>query len=296
MGIENLIHLKGATYLIPGPTNLGLFVEEGDVTLIDSGNDKESGRRINKILKENGWTLKTIINTHSNADHIGGNDYLQRMTDCQIWAPVIESVFIEHPELEGSLLWGGYPVKEMRSKFFMAKPSKVTNRIAEGQVCLNDHFTLFPLAGHFFDMVGVMTGDRVFFLGDCMFGEDILAKYRIPFIYDVAAYKRTITSVREVDADVYVLSHGQATDTIGPIADLNEAIVAQVEECLERMLVDKLGGDDILKKVCDHFAITLDYGQYALVGSTVRSFLAYLYNEGRLGYGFLDNRLCWYRL
>ena len=60
------------TWVLEGPTNIGFIVRNEEVILIDSGNDKEAGRRINKVLKEKNWTLKALINTHSNADHIGG--------------------------------------------------------------------------------------------------------------------------------------------------------------------------------------------------------------------------------
>ena len=63
-------------YYIQSPAKIGLIKLDGnDVCLIDSGNDKETGRKIRQILDENGWRLRAIYNTHSNADHIGGNKY-----------------------------------------------------------------------------------------------------------------------------------------------------------------------------------------------------------------------------
>ncbi|MFA5851581.1 MAG: MBL fold metallo-hydrolase [Spirochaetales bacterium] len=53
--------------------------------------------------------LKRIISTHSNADHIGGNDYLQRMTGCPRYASRAEKAFIESPEIEKNFLWAAFP-------------------------------------------------------------------------------------------------------------------------------------------------------------------------------------------
>ena len=294
MPASELINLNGRSWVLPGPTNIGLVEREDGVFLIDTGNDKESGRRINKILSEKGWKLAGIVSTHSNADHIGGNDYLQRMTGCPLYASRAEKAFIESPEIEKSFLWGGFPVRDLDNKFFEAKPSSVSHIVAEGTDALED-MAIVALPGHFFGMIGVLTGDGAFFLGDCMFGERTLEKYKIPFIYDVRAYKATIRKVVVTQASHYVMSHGEIETDITAIAAKNLALVEAVERDIEGMLGDGKTFEGILAAICDRYGILLDIGQYALVGSTIRSFLSCLYNEGRIAIAMRDNVMYWAR-
>ena len=83
-----LIQISEKSYYIESPVKIGLVrLSDTGVCLIDSGNDKEAGRKIKKLLDANGWRLTAIYNTHSNADHIGGNRYLQEQTGCAVYAP-----------------------------------------------------------------------------------------------------------------------------------------------------------------------------------------------------------------
>jgi len=286
-----LRRLAGDSWFLPGPTNIGVFVEGASAYLIDSGNDKDAGRKILKLLVEKGWELKAIINTHSNADHIGANNYLQGATRGEIWATAGESAFIERPILEASLLWGGFPFRELRSKFFEAKPSKVTRLVdpsgKEGGL------SFIPLPGHFIDMAGILTKDKVAYLGDSLFGEHILEKYKIPFIYDVRAFKSSLDSLLAIEADWFVPSHGDALDTIGALVEVNAAKVREIEADLLSLLRKPRRFEDLLAELCSLYGIRLDFGQYALDGSTVRSFLSYLKDEGKADYRFEDNKMLW---
>ena len=119
-----LIQLTEKCYYIQSPAKIGLVkLSDSDVCIIDSGNDKEAGRRIKRILDEKNWTLKAIYNTHSNADHIGGNKYLQDRTGCNIYAKGIECDITKHTVLEPAFLYGGYPCKDLRHKFLLARES-----------------------------------------------------------------------------------------------------------------------------------------------------------------------------
>ena len=123
-----LIQAGPQSYYINSPAKAGIYVRENsDAYLIDSGGDKDAGKKILKILNGNGWNLQGIINTHSNADHIGGNRYLQKQTGCRIFSAGMELPFIKHPFLEPSFLYGGYPCKDLRHKFLLADESEAVD-------------------------------------------------------------------------------------------------------------------------------------------------------------------------
>lgn len=184
-----LVQVSSRDYYIESPAKIGLVrLSDNDVCLIDSGGDKDAGRRVRQHLDANGWRLTAIYNTHSNADHIGGNKYLQSQTGCKIYAPGIECDFARHPILEPSFLYGGFPPRELRHKFLLAQESDAEELTPEA---LPEGFEMLPLSGHFFDMVGFRTPDDTLYLADCLSSRETLDKYRIGFIYDVSAYLET---------------------------------------------------------------------------------------------------------
>ena len=162
-----LIQAKGSSYYIESPAQVGLVrLNDTEVCLIDSGSDKDAGRKVRQHLDANGWKLAAIYNTHSNADHIGGNQYLQRQTGCPIYAPGMEQYITCRTVLEPSLLYGGCPPKALRNKFLMAQESDAAPLTAD---VLPEGWELLPLPGHFLDMVGFRTPDDVVYLADGLF-------------------------------------------------------------------------------------------------------------------------------
>ena len=286
-----LNHIKGSSYYIQSPSKIGLVkLNDTDVCLIDSGNDKDAGRKVRQLLDANGWRLTAIYNTHSNADHIGGNRYLQGQTKCRIYAPGIECDFTRHPVLEPSFLYGGFPPKDLRHKFLMAQESDADYLTA---AVLPEGFELLPLPGHFFDMVGFRTPDDVVYLADCLSSRETLDKYQIGFIYDVAAYLTTLEKVKEMQAAAFVPAHAEVTEDIAPLAQYNIDKVHQIADHIVTLCGEPVIFEELLKKLFDDYALTLNFEQYVLVGSTVRSYLAWLKDTGRLTVSFEDNRLLW---
>ena len=169
-----LIQVTDKSYYIQCPAKIGLVRLEGDeVCLIDSGSDKDAGRKVRQILDANKWQLRAIYNTHSNADHIGGNHYLQKQTGCDIYAPGVECAFTRHTILEPAFLYGGYPFQELCHKLLMAQGSDAKELTP---ACLPEGFELIDLSGHFFDMAGFRTPDDVVYLADCLSSRETLDK------------------------------------------------------------------------------------------------------------------------
>lgn len=289
-----LIQISEHDYYIQSPAKIGLVkLNDTEVCLIDSGNDKDAGRKVRKILDEHGWMLKAVYNTHSNADHIGGNKYLQGQTGCKIYAPGIECDFTRHPILEPSLLYGGYPCKDLRHKFLLAQESDAEYLTKE---TLPEGFELIPLPGHFFDMAGFRTPDDNVYLADCLSSRETLEKYQIGFIYDVAAYLNTLEKVKTLKARLFVPAHAEAAEDITELAQYNIDKVNEIADKIVSLCKEPLGFEVILQRLFTEYGLVMNFEQYVLVGSTVRSYLAWLKDTGRLNAVFEKNLLLWEKI
>ena len=289
-----LIQVSERDYYIQSPAKIGLVrLNDSDVCLIDSGNDKDAGRKLRQILDANKWHLTAIYNTHSNADHIGGNQYLQRQTGCRVYAPGIDCAFTRRPILEPSFLYGGFPPKDLRHKFLMAQESDARDLTPD---VLPEGFALIPLPGHFFDMVGFRTPDDTVYLADCLSSRETLEKYRIGFIYDVAAYLKTLETVKSMQAKQFVPSHAPACSEIASLAQHNMDQVLEIAERIVGICAEPLCFEAVLQRLFSDYGLDMNFEQYVLVGSTVRSYLAWLRDTGRLQVLFENSMLLWQRV
>lgn len=289
-----LVQVSEKCYYINCPAKIGVYVADKDnVYLIDSGNDKDAGRKIRQILDKNGWCLTAILNTHSNADHIGGNKYLQGQTGCKIYSSGIEAAFIKYPVLEPSFLYGGYPCKDLQHKFLMAQESDVTDFSDES---FPKELEIIPLPGHFFNMVGFRMPDGVVFLADCISSRETLDKYGISFIYDVGAYLETLDMVERMEAAIFVPAHAEASADVKELVRYNKDKVQNIAERILSICKEPVSFERILQEVFKGYGLSMNFEQYVLVGSTVRSYLSWMKDTGKLSVAFQDSMLLWQKI
>ena len=285
-----LIKVGEKTYYIKNATNIGVYkIDEENVYLIDTGNDKDAGKKILKIMDEQGWKVKGIISTHSNADHIGGNKLIQDRTACPVYTYSMEKCFTEYPIMEPSFLFAGFPIKDLQNKFLLAKESVVTDinhNLPEG-------LKYFSLKGHFFDMIGIKTEDNIYFLADSLVSEDTIRKYHVFFLYDVKEYLKTLDFLATLNGKLYIASHCEATDNIIPIIEANRNKVNEICNTICSLCEEEITFEDILQKVFELYNLSMNANQYVLIGSTIKSYLSYLYEEGRISFEFRNNKMVW---
>ena len=264
-------------WYIPNVTNIGVIRDEDNsVILIDTGIDRGTGKRINNLLLNEKLVLKAIVNTHSHADHCGGNKYLQDTTGATIYASDIEDIIISNPYLEPWYLFSGAtPIIDLQNKYLMAKPSKVDHVIRNTDLSLtfeNVELNIVPLPGHALNQIGIVF-DSVFFCADSIFSEELLVKHKVPFFIDIKQTLETLNYLLSTDFSFYVPAHAVPSQNISQIVKANINSIEGIEELIFNFLTEPKTADQVMKSVCDHFQLGLTkVNQYFLLKTPVLAF------------------------
>lgn len=286
-----LIKVTENSYYVDCPAKTGIYVENGVAIIIDTGGDKDAGKKVLKHIDANGWTVKAIINTHSNADHIGGNKVIMDRLGVPAYTTRAEGAINEMPILEPTILYGAYPWKDLRHKQLMAKPTPYTDI---DEMDMPEGMEYFRLPGHFIDMIGIKTPDDVYFMADCVSTPEILNKYHVGFIYDVKAYLETLDMIEGLEGKAFVPAHAPICEDMKELARVNREKVLEIADLVLDICKERTSVEDIISKVFDHYELDMNAAQYVLVGSTVKSYLSYLADAGKIACDFEGNKLNWF--
>lgn len=142
-------------------------------------------------------------------------------------------------------------------------------------------------------MAGFRSKDDVVYLADCLSSKSTLEKYKITFIYDVEKYIETLKMVKDMKAALFIPSHADAAENISELTQLNIDTVYETAEKIIDICKTPVVFETLLQKLFSDYALAMNFEQYVLVGSTVRSYLTWLQNLGRVEPVFRENMLLW---
>lgn len=293
-----LAKIKGNSFYINAGTNIGIYTfKNKNCILIDTGINNTSARKIDEILISNGLHPKYIINTHSHLDHCGGNNYfVNNYPGCLIYSSLKEKIFMENIELMPYALFSSYASKNINKNNHAIKVDYIldygTNKINDEKI------DIIPLNGHSMEQIGIVTPDKVCYLGDGIFSEEILEKYSFPYLYNLEDTLNTLNSLKDINADYFVVSHSSKVYTkeeVIELAKINiENINSYCKQCLE-ILEAPCTREDLLENIIILNDLKIDFNQYYLNLGAVSAFIAYFYNNSLIESSVENGKLYFYK-
>lgn len=307
-----IIELSAGVYVIPGTTNVGVITNENDsaveLYLIDSGATEIDGEYVLDVIKAffeqlgQSFKLKAIFTTHGHADHCGAHNFLQQETGCEIWVAKKEQGAMETPVIQGTVLWGGYPPHELRTLFFMPSPTYVDHFITKDEVIKlsgERKISFIELNGHSYETLGVIISGKnehkVVFPGDNIFPRNEIINHWIPLILNPVEYMDSLDKLCALEkVDWCIPSHGDFLKrNINEAAELNKIAIISTRTCILDSLKTKkkLTAEEIVKYVADKNDMQLSLSQYALVHSTIKSYLSVMHDAREIKMEVDNNKL-----
>jgi glyoxylase-like metal-dependent hydrolase (beta-lactamase superfamily II) len=292
-----LKHITGNTCYIPGAVNIGVIRNGTDCLVLDTGLDRASGKQIGRCLEENGLKAAAIINTHSHADHFGGNAVLREQTGAKVYASPLEKAIIENPYLEPFYLFSAAPLKDLATRFLMAPACPVDGTLSAGPfTAAGIQVEIIDLPGHSPGQIGIVSPDGVCFTADAYFGIPILEKYGMPYCADVTAALDSLRLLWQSKYHYYVPCHGTPAEK--PTEEILRN-VSVMEKTLEFVLNLLNEGPRTREEVLAALMVSgqreLNAVQYVLNHSAVTACLSHLHKIRKADYRFAEGRMLWHK-
>lgn len=118
----SLVRVSGNVHVLEGRTNLGIIAfDDGECLVIDTGINRDQGRKLLNSIKNADLKIRAVINTHSHADHIGGNKIISERSNVVFYSSSLEKPFIELPLTEVIYLYGACPPEALRKHLIEAE-------------------------------------------------------------------------------------------------------------------------------------------------------------------------------
>ncbi|AOT68402.1 MBL fold metallo-hydrolase [Geosporobacter ferrireducens] len=286
-------------YYIPNVVNIGCIVHEDNAILIDTGLEDHTGKKILNTLKKEGLKVTAVINTHSHADHCGGNAYIQSQTDAKTFASEIEEAIIRYPYLEPLYLFSGaHPLKSLQNKFLMAKPSKIDYVIKEREAVLEVcglELGIVFLPGHSPGQMGIAF-ENVLFCADAFVSSEVLDKHKIPFNVDIVKHRKTLNYLKNSTYGYYIPAHSSPVSDITDVVEKNIARLDEIDSTIIEQLKSEKSTEQIFQSVCTYYGIQVNnLSQFYLLQAAVAAHLSGLETQDLIEANTVDNLVFWKR-
>ena len=204
--------VKNNTWCIDtGRTLIGVYrLNDSDVIMLDSGSAM-GGTETKKLMEVIGGAqlnVRAVIATHGHLDHIGNNDLLKDLFNCDIYMYGAEAYMcrdMESLRMQHSL--SPYGAIKSALECMMGEVDEYISPEADSVDICGKTFGILHTPGHSMSHIAIVTPDNIGMLGDALMTENEIVKTKIPYASNFAvdfASKRRLLSL---NCDRYIISH-----------------------------------------------------------------------------------------
>ncbi|KKY00080.1 metallo-beta-lactamase [Paraclostridium benzoelyticum] len=295
-------NIKGNSFYIRGGTNTGVYVfNDKSALIIDPGLPGVRPRNIIRDLEKEGITIKWMINTHEHNDHYGaGYQFKEKYPNLVNMSSFYSKLYIDNPILFSTYIMGGN-TNEFFDNILMSKNMKnvsIDRTIKPGKLHINgEYIEIIDLKGHTAGSIGVLTKDKVLFLGDMLVGEELLYKFDLLFIFDVEAYLDSLDLLHTIDFEYAVLGHCKKEldklETLDLVKKHRESVNKYLKQ-IRNIIKEPTSLESILKIILNENNLSYNYKEYHFFKSTLVGMISYLNKLGEIKYFIEDGDVLYY--
>ncbi|MGL4912742.1 MAG: MBL fold metallo-hydrolase, partial [Romboutsia sp.] len=145
--------------------------------------------------------------------------------------------------------------------------------------------------------IGILTPDKVFFIGDLLVGIDTLSKFDFLFTFDIKDYLESLHKLNSIDFEYLVLGHSkkviskdESYSLIKKHKDATDKYINQIISELEEPIVI----DNLLKNIIVKNNLRNNYKEYHFFKSSLISVISYLADLDKIDYLLENGQLYYY--
>ncbi len=292
--------IKGHSYYIKGGTNTGIYLfKDKSALIIDSGHTIGRGKRIVSSLEENGMRARYVYTTHEHFDHFEAFQGIKEV------APHVE--FIAHemarPYIENLYIGKAYIVSSAPSRF-QGKRADENKKYFTVDIGVTDtleikdkKFEIHHVPGHCMGQAIIITDDKVCYLGDSVFDRRIMAKYDMPFLYNIDYQRESLKKIKTLDFDHALIAHSKDVyekSVIEDIIDENIEVLDRYEADILEILKTPNTREEVLQQLLVINDIACNFETYHYNYSTTGAFLTSLADRKQIDFSYEQGKLYYY--
>lgn len=292
--------IKGHSYYIKGGTNTGVYVfKDKSALIIDSGHTVGRGKRIVSSLEEHGMRARYVYTTHEHFDHFEAFQGIKETT------PHVE--FISHemakPYIENLYIGKAYIVSSSPSRFQGKRADEnkkyftVDIPVTDSLEIKDKKFEIHHVPGHCMGQAVIITDDKVCYLGDSVFDRKIMAKYDMPFLYNIDYQRESLNKIKTLDFDYALIAHSKEVyekTTVEEIVEENLEVLNRYESDILEILKTPNTREEVLQQLLVINDIACNFETYHYNFSTTGAFLTSLADRNLINFAYEQGKLYYY--